>query len=427
MFWLGAGALAGATVVGLNPTRGAHDLAADIRHADCAMIVTDAAGADRLRTLDHGVDAENIWCIDDARYQLDVDEHRGAAAVAAPGVDAATLLLLLFTSGTTGNVEGSPVHTGSAGPHRVHGNGEVRASPRRCRLLLHATVSRQRAHGALGARPGERSDGLPHTIVLRLRFSARCAVLRRHVLHLCRQGAGLPAGHPELPTTPTTRCSGASAPRPHRKTRSSSAAASAPNCSKATGPARAAPWPHPIRRRRRAHWGGPRTTMSSSSTRIHYSPVHQHFSTTPAGSAMPTRRSARSSTGAARVISRATTATMPPRRAHPQRLVLVGRPRLHRHRRVPVLRGAARRLDSCRRREHLGADHRTCTAPTPRRHRRGGVRRAGSALGRSGDGSGGGGRSGRVRRRWFAQFLGEHEIWAPKAHPGCCGCPPICP
>ena len=66
------------------------------------MIVTDAAGADRLRTLDHGVDAENIWCIDDARYQLDVDEHRGAAAVAAPGVDAATLLLLLFTSGTTG-------------------------------------------------------------------------------------------------------------------------------------------------------------------------------------------------------------------------------------------------------------------------------------------------------------------------------------
>lgn len=102
VFWLGAGALAGATVVGLNPTRGAHDLAADIRHADCAMIVTDAAGADRLRTLDHGVDAENIWCIDDARYQLDVDEHRGAAAVVAPGVDAATLLLLLFTSGTTG-------------------------------------------------------------------------------------------------------------------------------------------------------------------------------------------------------------------------------------------------------------------------------------------------------------------------------------
>lgn len=102
VFWLGAAALAGATVVGLNPTHGTQDLAADIRHADCAMIVTDAAGADRLRTLDHGVAAEQIWCIDDEQYRLDVDEHRGAAAVAAPGVEAATLLLLLFTSGTTG-------------------------------------------------------------------------------------------------------------------------------------------------------------------------------------------------------------------------------------------------------------------------------------------------------------------------------------
>ncbi|MEH3142205.1 MAG: AMP-binding protein [Mycobacterium kyogaense] len=102
VFWLGGAALAGATVVGLNPTRGAQDLAADIRHADCAMIVTDSAGADRLRTLDHGVDAARIWRIDDEQYQRLVGDHRGAAAVVAPGVDAATLLLLLFTSGTTG-------------------------------------------------------------------------------------------------------------------------------------------------------------------------------------------------------------------------------------------------------------------------------------------------------------------------------------
>ncbi|MHA0289210.1 AMP-binding protein [Mycobacterium sp. C3-094] len=102
VFWLGAAALAGATVVGLNPTRGARDLAADIRHADCAMVVTDTAGAERLRTLDHGVDAELIWCVDDLRYRHLVDGHRGAPAEAAPGVDATTLMLLLFTSGTTG-------------------------------------------------------------------------------------------------------------------------------------------------------------------------------------------------------------------------------------------------------------------------------------------------------------------------------------
>ena len=102
VFWLGGAALAGATVVGLNPTRGAQDLAADIRHADCAMVITDTAGAERLRSLDHGVDTDLIWCVDDSQYWHLVDEHRVAAAGAAPGVDEKTLLLLLFTSGTTG-------------------------------------------------------------------------------------------------------------------------------------------------------------------------------------------------------------------------------------------------------------------------------------------------------------------------------------
>src|SRR5689334_6581278 len=102
VFWLGAAALAGATIVGLNPTRGEHDLAADIRHADCAIIVTDTAGARRLGTLDHGVVDDLIWCVDDPHYRHRVDEHRAVSTVRATGVNATTLLLLLFTSGTTG-------------------------------------------------------------------------------------------------------------------------------------------------------------------------------------------------------------------------------------------------------------------------------------------------------------------------------------
>ncbi|KRE26620.1 acyl-CoA synthetase [Mycobacterium sp. Soil538] len=101
VFWLGAAALAGATVVGLNPTRGASDLAADIRHADCAMIVTDIAGSERLASLDHGIAAEAILRVDDDGYRRRVEECDGTSG-AAPGVDAETLLLLLFTSGTTG-------------------------------------------------------------------------------------------------------------------------------------------------------------------------------------------------------------------------------------------------------------------------------------------------------------------------------------
>jgi steroid-22-oyl-CoA synthetase len=35
VFWIGAAALAGVTLVGVNPTRRGAELAADIRHTDC--------------------------------------------------------------------------------------------------------------------------------------------------------------------------------------------------------------------------------------------------------------------------------------------------------------------------------------------------------------------------------------------------------
>ena len=45
LFWLGAAALAGATVVGINPTRRGDELARDIRFTDCQLLVTDEPGA----------------------------------------------------------------------------------------------------------------------------------------------------------------------------------------------------------------------------------------------------------------------------------------------------------------------------------------------------------------------------------------------
>ncbi len=101
VFWLGGAALAGATVVGINPTRGERELAAEIRHADCRLIVTDRAGAGRLHGLDLGLGPDRILVVDTPEYAALVEAHRVAPA-AAPGVDADSLLLLLFTSGTTG-------------------------------------------------------------------------------------------------------------------------------------------------------------------------------------------------------------------------------------------------------------------------------------------------------------------------------------
>ncbi|WP_396934295.1 AMP-binding protein [Mycolicibacterium sp.] len=101
LFWLGGAALVGATIVGINPTRGAAELAAEIRLADCQLIVTDSAGAARLRNLDLGLSPDRFLKIDDPEYTAALDALRPEPAI-APGVDADSLLLLLFTSGTTG-------------------------------------------------------------------------------------------------------------------------------------------------------------------------------------------------------------------------------------------------------------------------------------------------------------------------------------
>ena len=101
VFWLGGAALAGATVVGINSTRRGEYLEAEVRHTDCQLIITDAAGLALLDGLDVGVPRERILLVDEPPYAA-----RVAAADAAPVRDLAvgphTQLLLLFTSGTTG-------------------------------------------------------------------------------------------------------------------------------------------------------------------------------------------------------------------------------------------------------------------------------------------------------------------------------------
>ncbi|MFV1355468.1 AMP-binding protein [Mycolicibacterium fortuitum] len=101
LFWLGGAALVGATIVGINPTRGAAELAAEIRLADCQLIVTDTAGAQRLRDLDLGLTPERFLVVDGPDYAAQVDAHR-VAPTASPKVTEDSLMLLLFTSGTTG-------------------------------------------------------------------------------------------------------------------------------------------------------------------------------------------------------------------------------------------------------------------------------------------------------------------------------------
>ncbi|WP_174555158.1 AMP-binding protein [Actinomadura hibisca] len=100
VFWIGAAALSGATAVGINPTRRGAELAADIRHTDCDLIVTDTAHAPLLDGLDTGVPPGRVLLTDTPAY--------AAALPADPpppdltGLTPADRLLLLFTSGSTG-------------------------------------------------------------------------------------------------------------------------------------------------------------------------------------------------------------------------------------------------------------------------------------------------------------------------------------
>lgn len=101
LFWLGAGALAGATVVGINNTRSGEYLEQEVRHTELQLVITDRAGAELLADLDIGVSPERFLRIDAPDYAAQVAAH-AREPVRRSGVDAETQMLLLFTSGTTG-------------------------------------------------------------------------------------------------------------------------------------------------------------------------------------------------------------------------------------------------------------------------------------------------------------------------------------
>lgn len=100
--WLGAAALSGTVVVGINPTRRGAELARDITHTNCQLIVTERKHEGLLDGLDLGASTDRVLVIESDEYTEMVDRHRGAALPAVE-VNESDLYLLLFTSGTSGS------------------------------------------------------------------------------------------------------------------------------------------------------------------------------------------------------------------------------------------------------------------------------------------------------------------------------------
>jgi fatty-acyl-CoA synthase len=101
VLWLGAAALSGATIVGINPTRTGAYLEQEVRHTDLQLVVTDQAGLKLLDGLDIGVPRDRFLLIDDDGYP-ELVAARACEPEADESVTPETQLLLLFTSGTTG-------------------------------------------------------------------------------------------------------------------------------------------------------------------------------------------------------------------------------------------------------------------------------------------------------------------------------------
>jgi fatty-acyl-CoA synthase len=124
VFLLGGAALSGRVVVGINPTRRGEELARDIRHTDCAVVLTDAEHAELLEGLDLEVP---VHLVDGPAWTSWLDGHRDTRLPAElPSVDA--LYLLIFTSGSTGapkavqTSQGRATRTGKAGAAAFSGD-----------------------------------------------------------------------------------------------------------------------------------------------------------------------------------------------------------------------------------------------------------------------------------------------------------------
>jgi fatty-acyl-CoA synthase len=113
LFLLGGAAVAGAVVIGLNPTRRGEELARDIRHTDCRLVITDSTQRAQLDGLDLGLGPGRILATDGDEYRAGLDTW-GAGGRPGRVPSAEDLLLLIFTSGSTGSPKAVRMSQGRA-------------------------------------------------------------------------------------------------------------------------------------------------------------------------------------------------------------------------------------------------------------------------------------------------------------------------
>jgi len=163
LFALFGCALAGATAVGLNPTRRGDELARDVRHTDVQRVLTGAALAPLLDGLDVGV-AEVVRVDADAWPGSTGPGGSGPPTSPGPTVTPDDTFVLIFTSGSTGAPKAVRMSHQRAARAAAAGSWVGRDDVLYCAMpLFHGNALNAIVLPALGCGA---------TIALRARFSA---------------------------------------------------------------------------------------------------------------------------------------------------------------------------------------------------------------------------------------------------------------
>lgn len=160
LFLAGGAAFAGVTLVGINPTRRGAELARDIEHTQCRLVITDATQAELLAP------SVPTVVVGSTEYEMLLSTHRDAEPPPADPPPA-TPLFLLFTSGSTSAPKAVICTTGrlaSTGIRAAAGYGVTRADVCYCCMPLF--------HGNALMACWAPALTVGATVVLRRKFSA---------------------------------------------------------------------------------------------------------------------------------------------------------------------------------------------------------------------------------------------------------------
>ena len=213
LFLLAGAALAGAAVVGLNPTRRGDELAGDLHHTDCQLVITDSTqlAPSRRGRPGAGSASDRLLIADSAARTSPRSSEHADVRLPSAMPDPDDLFMLIFTSGSTGPPKAVRMTQGRAARSaaRVPFSSDdvlYSAMPLFHGNALNAAVFPAWACGS--------------TIALRRKFSASGFLpdireIGRHVLQHGRTGDRPHRGHrTDRAATATTRSSTCSAPRP---------------------------------------------------------------------------------------------------------------------------------------------------------------------------------------------------------------------